>query len=89
MNTSKLATIAASLALGLGANLVSAAQLNIDTLVYKSTPSSSSAATMVEKGPVQLNIDTLTVKTALGSAKTRAEVRSELAMAPKSHALNY
>lgn len=89
MNTSKLAIVAASLALGLGASLASAAQLNIDTLVFKPTPSSASRASMVEKGPVQLNIDTLTVKTVPGSVKTRAEVRSELAMAPKSHTLNF
>ncbi len=89
MNTSKLAIVAASLALGLGANLVSAAQLNIDTLVYKPTPSSSSAATRVEKGPVQLNIDTLIGKTAPGSVKTRAQIRSEIAMSPKTHTLNF
>jgi hypothetical protein len=89
MNTSKFAIIAASLALGLGANLASAAQLNIDTLVYKSTPSKSAAATMVEKGPVQLEIDTLVVKASTSSTKTRADVRSEIAMAPKSNALNY
>jgi hypothetical protein len=89
MNTSKLATIAATLALGLAANLASAAQLDIDTLVYKSAPSNSSMAAMVEKGPVQLNIDTLVAKISPASTKTRAEVRSEIAMAPISKTLNY
>jgi hypothetical protein len=89
MNTSKLAIVAASLALGLGANFASAAQLNIDTLIYKTSPSKSVAATMVEKGPVQLEIDTLVVKASTSSTKTRAEVRSEIAMAPKSNTLNY
>lgn len=89
MNTSKLAIIAATLTLGLGANLASASQLNIDTLVFKPAPSSSSAANIVGKGPVQLNIDTLTVKSSSTSTKSRAEVRSEIAMAPMSKTLNY
>jgi hypothetical protein len=89
MNTSKLAIIATTFALGLGANLASAAQLDIDTLVYKSAPSKSSMSAMVEKGPVQLNIDTLVAKTSPASTKTRAEVRSEIAMAPISKTLNY
>jgi hypothetical protein len=84
MNISKLAIVAATLALGLGAGFASAAQLNIDTLVYKSNAPSSTAAHMVAKGPTQLDIDTLTVKNTPSSTKSRAEIRSEISTAPKT-----
>jgi hypothetical protein len=84
MNTSKIALVAATLALSLGAGMASAAQLNIDTLVYKSNAPSSSTAHMVATGPTQLDIDTLIMKTSSTSTKSRAEIRSEISMSPKS-----
>jgi hypothetical protein len=88
MNISKLVFTAAALAVGFGAHVANAAQLNIDTLVYKATPSTSMTKT-VEKGPAQLEIDTLTVKATPASSKTRAEVRAELAATPKSKTFTF
>jgi hypothetical protein len=84
MNTSKIALGAATLALSLGAGMASAAQLNIDTLVFKSNAPISATAHMAVKGPTQLDIDTLIVKTPSNSTKSRAEIRSEISMSPKS-----
>lgn len=80
MNTTKLTLALASIALSFGAATVSAAELNIDTLVYKASPAVSSAPRVAFTGKVQSNYDSLVSKDHLPSSKTRAEVRAELAM---------
>jgi hypothetical protein len=89
MNTSKLAIFAATLSLGLGASFANAGNLNIDSLVYKTPAATSASPKMVEKGPVQLEIDTLNFKPSTTGSKTRAEVRSEIAMSAKSKVFTF
>jgi negative regulator of sigma E activity len=88
MNTTKLSLVLATLALSLGATAASAAQLDIDTLVYKAAPAASTAPRMAFTGKIQSNIDTLVYKHSPISSKTRAEVRQELAIAPRASGLN-
>jgi Domain of unknown function (DUF4148) len=88
MNTTKLSLVLASIALSLGATAASAGQLNIDTLIQKESPSVSTSPRVAFSGKTQSNLDTLVYKESAASGKTRAEVRQELAIAPRASALN-
>ncbi len=88
MNTTKLSLVLASIALSLGATAASAGQLNIDTLVYKEIPAASTSPRVAFSGKIQSNVETLVNKDSATSSKTRAEVRQELAIAPRASGLN-
>jgi hypothetical protein len=88
MNTTKLSLVLASIALSLGATAASAAQLNVDTLVYKEVPAASTSPRVAFSGKIQSNLETLVNKDSAISSKTRAEVRQALATAPRAGGLN-
>ncbi len=88
MNATKLSLVLASIALSVGATAASAGQLNIDTLIQKESPAVSTSPRMAFSGKTQSNLDTLVYKDGAASGKTRAEVRQELAIAPRASGLN-